>query len=666
MLMTQPRIGLLLLALFCAAPAAAKRLKPAAELVPRLGKAGIGVGSLRLQRCKHAPAYCGSLSRPLDPEDAVAGTIKIGFQFYPHLDSGVPSLETIVATEGGPGYSTTDTRHSYIKLFRPLMDRHDLLLMDDRGTGTSQAVNCHLLQTEPNVQPDGVAACGTQMGKSAYLYGGAFAADDLAALLDGLGIKQIDLYGDSYGTYFSQIFAARHPEKLRALVLDSAFPAVGLSPWYPEIAPTIRDAFRSACERSRTCRTLPGDSPRRIEELVAQLRRNSFSGRAQDGEGKLRDVTANPSSLAYLMFSNATTLVAYRELDAATRAFLEQQDRLPLLRLLAENQTFGESGGSDIALSYYSAAIYLSASCSDYPQIYDMKAAVADRSAQLKRALAEKQRQDPGIYAPFMVDEFNAMPLDTSVLGMCLSWPQAPASSDPGHPIPPGTGYPHVPVLVLSGDFDPLTPWPQGRAAAKLFPNAQFVVVENSTHVTALSDEDNCGSEIVRNFVQRLDRGDTSCASEVAEVHLVPKFAARAAELDPATAESGNTGTEGDLRIASAAAQTLGDALARWWVNTGGKGVGLRGGTFVYKTSGSHSLYRFKKLRWTEDVAISGNADWDYDFPGMVKAHLKIKTSAGEKGDLTLTWNSRTADAEAQITGKLAGREIRALIYAPF
>jgi pimeloyl-ACP methyl ester carboxylesterase len=634
--------------------------------VPRPAKAELQVGSLHLRRCKDAPAFCGTLSRPLDPSGAVAGTIDVGFQFYPHLDASAAALETIVAAEGGPGYSTTGTRRSYIELFRPFMDRHDLLLMDLRGTGISQAVDCRLLQTEPNVQSDGVAACGAQMGKTAYLYSGVFAADDLAAILDALGIRQIDLYGDSYGTIFSQFFATRHPERLRALVLDSAFPAVGLSPWYPEVAPIIGEAFRLACERSRSCRTLPGNSQSRIEELVAEVRRKPFTGRAQDGEGKLREITANPSSLAYLMFGNALSLMVYRELDAAARALLEQHDRLPLLRLLAENQAFGETGGRDVALSYYSAAIYLSASCADYPQIYDMKASVADRTARLQRTLDEKQRDDPGVYAPFTVAEAYAVPLDTSVLGTCLNWPQAPAGSDPGYPIAPGTPYPKVPTLVLSGDFDPLTPWPQGQDAARLFPNSQFVLVENSTHVTALSDEDNCGSEIVRNFVQHLEPGDTSCAKKVAEVHVVPKFVLRTADLDPASAESGNAGTAEDLRIAAAAAQTLGDALARWWVNSSGKGVGLRRGTFTYKTSGSHSLYKLRKLRWTEDAEVSGKADWDYNFPGTVKAYLKVKTSSGQKGDLILSWNSRTRHADAQITGKVAGREIRASIYAPF
>ena len=660
------RIGLVLFVALWCTPATATRLKPRPERVPRPVKAEMQVGSLHLHLCKDAPAYCGILSRPLDPKGTVAGSIDVGFQFYPHLDSSAAALETIVAAEGGPGYSTTGTRHSYIELFRPLMDRYDLLLMDLRGTGISQAVDCRLLQTEPNPQPDGIAACGAQMGKAAYLYGGPFAADDLAAILDGLAIRQIDLYGDSYGTIFGQIFATRHPEKLRALVLDGAFPAVGLSPWYPEVAPTIGEAFRSACQRSRSCSSLPGDSRRRIEELVAQLRRNPFTGRAQDGEGKLQEVTANPSSLAYLMFSNALSLVVYRELDAAARALLEQQDRLPLLRLLAENQTFAKTGGDDVALSYYSSAVYLSASCTDYPQIYDMKASVADRVVQVRRVLAEQQLEDPLVYAPFTVAEMYAVPLDVSVVGMCLNWPQAPPQSDPGLPIAPGTPYPKVPTLVLSGEFDPLTPWPQGQAAAKLFSNFQYVVVQNSTHIAALSDEDDCGSKIVRDFVQRLEVGDTSCAKKVAEVHLVPKFVRRAAELDPATAQSGNTGTPEDLRIAATASQTLGDALARWWVNSSGKGVGLRGGAFTYKTSGSHSIYKFKNLRWTEDVEVSGNADWDYNFPGAAIAHLKIKTSSGEKGELTLSWDSRTPDAEARITGRLAGREIRASMYAAF
>src|SRR5215470_19903491 len=107
---------------FLATAAFAKRLKPPAELVRKPSESEIQVGSLRLRRCKGVPAYCGAIIRRLDPSGATRETIKIGFQFYPHLNSSVQHLETIVAMEGGPGYPSTGTRHSYVELFHPLMD----------------------------------------------------------------------------------------------------------------------------------------------------------------------------------------------------------------------------------------------------------------------------------------------------------------------------------------------------------------------------------------------------------------------------------------------------------------------------------------------------------------------------------------------------------------
>ena len=643
----------------------AKRLKPPAELVRKPSESEIQVGSLRLRRCKGVPAYCGAIIRSLDPSGATRATIKVGFQFYRHANSSAARQETIVAMEGGPGYPSTGTRHSYIELFRPLMDSHDLLLVDHRGTGLSNALNCPQLQSELNPQHDGVTACGGTLGAAAYLYRTTLAADDLAAVLEALGIDQIDLYGDSYGTYFSQTFAVRHPKKLRALVLDSAYPIAGLSPWYPEIAPTIREGMRHACQQSAACRDIPGDAGSRLDELVSRLRAEPLSGTAQDGEGKQVAVTADPSSIAYLMYSNATSLVVYRELDAAARAYLEHQDSAPLLRLIAENRKAGETGGRDSQFDSYSAAAFVATSCASYPQVYDMRAHQADRGAQLERAIAEKERTEPNTYAPFTVREFEAVPMDDSVLDLCLNWPQASAQDLIGPPADANTAFPAVPVLVLSGDFDPLTPWPQGAAAAKQFPNAKHVIVENSTHVLALGDEDNCGSALVRRFVENLDAGDTSCANKVAEVHLVPKFAKNSSEVDPAIAGSGNQASEADLRVVAAALQALGDALARWWVNDSGKGVGLRGGRFKYKTEGSHEIFNLDSERWSEDVSVSGRADWDYNYPGTVTADLKIVGPQNSKGSLKVHWSSRVAGANAEITGTFGGKKVAASMYAP-
>ncbi|MFX8569843.1 hypothetical protein ABTM09_20345, partial [Acinetobacter baumannii] len=88
--------------------------------------------------CVAGRAYCGSISRVLDPTGTVPGTLAIHFEFYPHNDTTLPPLETIVAAEGGPGYSTTGSRDGYLGLFAPLRDRHDMLLVDERGTGKSE------------------------------------------------------------------------------------------------------------------------------------------------------------------------------------------------------------------------------------------------------------------------------------------------------------------------------------------------------------------------------------------------------------------------------------------------------------------------------------------------------------------------------------------------
>ena len=63
-------------------------------------------------------------------------------------DRGRPSLGTIVAMDGGPGYASTDApfARSLVAVLAPLLRRHDLVLFDERGTGRSDVVDCAPLQ----------------------------------------------------------------------------------------------------------------------------------------------------------------------------------------------------------------------------------------------------------------------------------------------------------------------------------------------------------------------------------------------------------------------------------------------------------------------------------------------------------------------------------------
>ncbi len=640
------------------------KARASAYTLPSDAPSQIRVGSLTLTRCATIPSYCGSVTRALDPAGQVPGTILIGFEFFPHLNNAEAAAGMIAAVEGGPGYPSTGSRAAYLTLFYPLLDSNDLLLVDNRGTGTSQAIACEPLQNDGNGTLQDIAACGAYLGVTSDLYGTGTAADDLAAVIAALGVAKINLYGDSYGSYFAQAFAGRHGDMLRALILDSTWPVAGESPWYPEAAPAMRNAFDSTCEQNANCSELSGTSMGRIEKLLAAVEAHPFTGSAPDGNGKIVNVTANGESLAYEAYSDSSESVVYRELDPAARAYLEHGDTAPLLRLLAENASASMSncGGGDPAC--YSAGLFVAVSCTDYPQVYDMTALPGLRPGQDLASILREEVSDPGVYAPFTIGEYRTMPLPSSVLDMCLPWPVPSLAHPPGEPVPPGVVFPSIPVLVLSGQLDSLTPAQQGAEAAALFPNAQQIVVANSFHVTAEGDLDDCASVIAVNFFRSLNPGDISCASQIAEVRMVPKFALSMYELDPAAPGEGNQGTRADLQAAAAAALTAGDAMARWWVNYTGADVGLRGGQFQYTDTGSHTSFTLANCQWVEDLAVSGTIEWNTIVPSPVVAQLTFDTPDGA-GTLTVSWYYSQPRAQAAIQGTIAGRKIAASMQAP-
>ena len=217
-------------------------------------------------------ALCGKVTVPLDRTGHVPGTLRIGYERYPHTDRSRPGLETVVAIEGGPGYPTIQSRSYYLPLFKPMMARHDLLLIDLRGTGVSGAIACKRLQTLGYPYKgwiQAVGACGRQLGAASNLYSSSDASDDVVSVMNALGLNKIDLYGDSYGTFFSQTFAIRHPTRLRTLVLDATYPVEHADPWWRDLSRAAASGYRIACRRDPGCRAAGGDPVHRVARLDA-------------------------------------------------------------------------------------------------------------------------------------------------------------------------------------------------------------------------------------------------------------------------------------------------------------------------------------------------------------------------------------------------------------
>jgi pimeloyl-ACP methyl ester carboxylesterase len=622
--------------------------------------ATVRVGDLTLAYCNaDYDGYCGAIRRPLDPSGRVPGSITIGFEFYPHTDRTRPALGTILPQEGGPGYSSTGSRDFYVGLFSPLRDRRDILIIDKRGTGTSDAIDCPGLQNyDPNYLKS-VADCAKVLGSSAFLYGTDFAVNDLVAVLDVLGIRKVDFYGDSYGTFVGQVFAGLYPDRLRSLILDSAYPVRAPDPWFSSDFTAAWNGIDLSCLRSVSCRAIGGSASARIQRLLDAVRVRPISGIAPDGEGVPTAVTLDTSSLFYLIDYAGYGPTVYRDLDAATRAWFDSGDALPLLRLVAETSALSISDPVDL-----SEGLYVAVTCTDYPLLYDLNASPATRRRQYASALAAAGRSRPGLFAPFTIAEALDSQTYITPLDSCLPWPAPPVGVVQGVPLPPAVPFPTTPTLVLSGDLDSVTSVVDASETTAQFPNAVHVILPNLPHVVAGTDEVGCASSIVLNFVRTLAPGDTGCTRRVRPIRTVPGFVRRSADFAPLQAKAGNRATARDLRAASAALEAVGDVFARYWVNYTGAGAGLRGGTFRYGASPSGYTFVLDRVRWADDVAVSGTVDWDTD-TSVITSEVTVRQGGEQIGSLKFQWINADVDAVVTVTGRMHGATLIARRIAP-
>jgi pimeloyl-ACP methyl ester carboxylesterase len=600
----------------------------------------------------------------LDPAGAVAGTVAVYFEYYPHDGSG-PARGTLVATEGGPGYGATGSRDEYLALYAPLRADHDVLIMDNRGTGHSGGLDCPRLQNAPTLTEHDIGECGRSLGRRAPLYSTALATDDLAALLEALAIGRIDLYGDSYGSYFAQVFALRHPGKLRSLVLDGADALSGPDfPWYPHYAPAMREKFNLACERDPQCRRLGGSSMDHIAPALRLLRERPLEAEVSYGHGAHMHLTADASRLAIVMFGGSPAYATVRELDAAARAFADG-DQAPLLRLMAETLVGVESRDALHSPVDFSEGLAALVSCEDPPQIFDMALPVPARLVARDRAIAQRRKDAPDTYAPFTIDEYRRMPLDYAFIDQCVEWP-APLQGSPAPPLIAPTGpYPDIPVLVVSGELDNMTPVADGAQVAAHFRRAHHVVIANSFHVNAKPGaRSECATILVRRFLTDLATGDERCAAAVPAIPLVPRFARHVSELAPAQARAGNQAGDAALRAATAALLTCADVITRALENGAGRGVGLRGGGFTAVSAAQGYRITLREVQWSEELPVSGEIDWP-GRSGTVRARVKISGPETLRGTLDLEWPEGVAASRATVRGELGGRAVSATAPAP-
>lgn len=600
-------------------------------------------------------AICGNINVPLDWKRPNASRIPINFEVYTHSAPG-PAASAIFVNFGGPGPGTTPDRDSALYLYGANLDTHDLVLVDNRGSGLSGTLVCNELQYGLAPTDQAVADCAAQLGLAASRYGSGDIAQDIEAVRAALGYNWVDYHGGSYGGADASAYTTRFPEHLRSVVLDAPFgtPAADEATFALEKFRTgaWNRVITQDCSNSILCSADHPFPAMEFDLLIAAIRLHPIVGDAFDANGNPVHVVMDENGLLNWVIDNPTGNFASTGEILAAAAALWRGDPKPLLRLGAEDHWSMVANNGDPTV--YSAADQYANACVDVTQPWDWNTPASVRMGSFNEAVGDLPAD---YFAPFSKSVATGMMFD--FFGRpCLDW-EKPVPSSPI--VTPGAKYPSVPTLALSGQMDYRVPMEEVAKVAAFFPESTFVTVAEAGHETVWWT--NCAKNLASNFIETLTVGDTTCTKTPETVWpAVGRFPLLANDARPAVDDPSGQNQIGvaEKKVVSVAVATAVDAVQRSIIGAG-SGVGLRGGTFQ-TDYGSSWTTTLTNCQFANNVIVNGIVIWTVE--GAFSADLTVSGTGTAGGNLQVegTWMAPGPVGNFEVTGTLGGKQVAVLV----
>ena len=450
-----------------------------------------GVSALALTRCElqhpqrltTVAADCGKLFVPEDPTKSGGRQISLAFARVPAINRR-KQPDPLFVLAGGPGMAATTFYVSVAPVFARIHRDRDIILLDQRGTGGSNPLNCAGGDDTLNQPSDSdIAAearhCLQDLSVKADVaqYTTSVAVNDLERLRQTLGYDRVNLYGVSYGTRVAQHYLRRFPQHTRTLVLDGVVP--------PELtlgADMALDAERSLgrilarCAREAACKARFGDPEQDYHDLWQTLKPHAVTVKVNN------PTTGDATQFEFTRFHLAGVL----------RLSIYSSEPTALLPLLlhetAQSKDFSRLAAQFLLLNRaytdaVAAGMNNTVACTEDLAFYDPNS--TDR-AQLENTFLGTAQLD-------------------GLLAVCKIWPHGPIDPDFHAPL-----HSNVPVLLLSGSDDPVTPPAYAEEARRGLTNARHIVLSDFGHGQLAAP---CMDRVMEQFINRAAVAglDTSC-----------------------------------------------------------------------------------------------------------------------------------------------------------
>lgn len=450
-----------------------------------LGNANAPASSL--QPCElprlSEPARCGVLEVFEDRAAASGRKIPIRVVVLP-ATGRLRAPDPLFILQGGPGQAASNLADFYAEAFAKVRAHRDIVLVDQRGTGGSNALECDLFGDGNDPQRllgsslpvEAVRDCRDKLAARANLslYTTPIAMEDLDEVRAWLGYETINLYGTSYGTMAGREYLRRYPSRVRTAVLRAAVaPERSWAVYHGRNTHQALERLFALCAADARCHAAHPDPWKNLEATFARI---GGGGAAVTVDGRtvtLRKPAAVAALRAWLAAPASAVELPGTLLKAA------RGDLVPLATI-----ALAVRRGSSRELA---EGMFLTVMCSELLAGVD-KAALARESA--------------GTFAGTDAIE--------ELMAACAVWPSG-ASSGPAGPLPKD-----VPVLVISGWHDPSTPPESGELVARAFGNSRHMVIHHAGH--SFNNLKGCVDEVIASFLATgsLAGLDLSCAERVA------------------------------------------------------------------------------------------------------------------------------------------------------
>jgi pimeloyl-ACP methyl ester carboxylesterase len=430
-----------------------------------------------------AAARCGSYEVAENPSEPDGRKISLNIAIAPATGKAVEP-DPVFFFAGGPGQAASETWVMIRSTLNKIRKSRDIVMIDQRGTGKSNKLACESeVEDDLNQEIDldlirtETEKCLAELDGDTRFYTTTVAMGDYNLVRQAMGYDMINIMGVSYGTRAAQVYLRLFPETVRSVVLDSVVPMqLALGQEHAPMLDKSVEAVFEDCARDETCNSL---YPRQSEELNALFRQ------LRDEPRQITIINPVSGEPQQMRLTADTLAVAIRFLSYAS----ETQALIPLLvhEALATGDLSRLASQAILVMTglneMLARGMELSVMCSeDYPSI--------DSAADYSNTL------------------MGNLMLEIIEL-QCNVWPRGE--------VPEGFHQAVVsdlPVLLMSGERDPVTPPHYAALTAKSFSNSLSLIARGQAHSVM---KNVCLRNITTDFINKgsIEDLDTACVENI-------------------------------------------------------------------------------------------------------------------------------------------------------